>query len=745
MVVRTAVGSSTTRSRALPPPAHQLVAQRSLYVRDSVVLASLGLGGGAMAGLLEHPQWSVGVAAAGSLASAVTMADGRLRQLRNAERDRLVEALAPLLSARALILDRRMVVLGRWGRGWPGVPRRVTLRYSPGAGADDPKWLSSISALVSQRFLSEFRVAKHDARRCRLVLRRCSSGPDSGHGRLSPTRERAERTITELIGPTAVVVDVQTEDEELVRITVKHEAGTRLAAAAYRARIERTISTVLSGRWRARWDLERDQVVFEVRPSFPDTVWMQPMLVDPSADILSTYDKVAIPFAVDEDGHEQLWRPAIDPNLLVVGAPGSGKTSTEHCILAGVANYNWPIWIVDGKGIEFLGFRSWPNVQVVATLVEQQVAVLERAWEVMEHRYQLIVNGEARKTDFEPLMVFLDEFADFRSNLLDWYAGVKRKGDPNVPPVLAKIASIARKGRSSRVHLLFATQRPDASYFGAGGVGGGDMRDNFRARVSMGRLSPQGAVMMWQDPSVGVALPRGKRGRATTINEDNQPVEIQGYRCPDPADPDLPVDQRQILARLRPRESVHERLLIQVPAPWLDPETHVEVEPSYREYVRANWVRASDFPEMDPEANETMPVAEARVLASPMTIFGLSGAQLPDGRRVSRDDAGSSSPELPLDAGTGPSAGVAFSPSEEDDRSYGPSLDVRPDADEISVGDLLLVDPDSEHWAVVDELPGDDPADPTCWAIPWRDDADEVGLLSVPDGERVTVRRAKEQ
>ena len=719
-----------------------------MYVRDSVVLAASALGGGALVGVLDHPQWSVGVAAAGSVAAAANLADGRLRQLRNAERDRLVEALAPMLSSRTLLLDRRMVVLSRWGRGWPGAPGRVALRYAPGAEAEGPKWVANIVAMVGQRFLRDYRVVKHDVRRCRLVLLRRPASSGAAAAELSPLRERAERTITELIGSTATIIDVEASDDGLARITVEHEAGTRLASSAYRARIERTISTVLAGRWRARWDLERDRVVFEVRPSFPDNVWMKPVKVDPAADILSTYDKVAIPFAVDEDGHEQLWRPAIDPNLLVVGAPGSGKTSTEHCILAGVAQYNWPIWIVDGKGIEFLGFRSWPNVQVVATVVEQQVAVLERAWEVMEHRYQLIVNGEARKSDFEPLMVFLDEFADFRSNLLDWYVGVKRKGDPNVPPVLAKIASIARKGRSSRVHLLFATQRPDASYFGAGGAGGGDMRDNFRARVSMGRLSPQGAVMMWQDPSVGVALPRGKRGRATTINEDNQPVEIQGYRCPDPADPDLPAEQHEILGRLRPDESVHERLLIKVPSPWLDPETHVEIEPSYREYVRAEWVLAKDFPEMDPEANEKLPAAAARVLASPLTIFGLSGAQLPDGYRLGRSDLGyaASDPsggneiqDAPVPPDTTAMAAV------EDDRDYGPPLDVRPDADEVCVGDLLLVHAEHGHWAVVDELPGDDPADPSCWAIPWRDDADEVGLLSVPDGERVTVRRAKEQ
>ena len=110
----------------------------------------------------------------------------------------------------------------------------------------------------------------------------------------------------------------------------------------------------------------------------------------------------------------------------------------------------------------------------------------ELAWELMEHRYQLFVNGRASETDFEPLMASLDDFADFRANYLDWYVTIKQKGDPTRPPVLAKAASIARKGRSARVHLLFATQRPDAAFFD-----GGDMRQ-LPGRHLDGRLSPQG-------------------------------------------------------------------------------------------------------------------------------------------------------------------------------------------------------------------------------------------------------------
>ena len=84
----------------------------------------------------------------------------------------------------------------------------------------------------------------------------------------------------------------------------------------------------------------------------------------------------------------------------------------------------------------------------------------------MEYRYRLIEEGKASVNDFEPLVVFLDEFAEFRSNLLEWYAQIKVRGDPAKPPTLAEVASLARKARTARIHLVLSTQRPDAEFLG---------------------------------------------------------------------------------------------------------------------------------------------------------------------------------------------------------------------------------------------------------------------------------------
>lgn len=469
------------------------------------------------------------------------------------------------------------------------------------------------------------------------------------------------------------------------------------------------------------------------------------------------------------------------------------NTVLAHVLLVGAARYGWPIWVVDGKAIEFLGFRSWPNVQVVATTIEQQVSTIHRAAALMEHRYQLIVQGQASEDDFEPLLVFIDEWADFRANLMAWYAALKVKGDPGKPVVLEKVASIARKGRSSRVHLIFGTQRPDAEYFG------GDMRDNFRARASTGRLSPQGAMMMWQDPSTGTTVPRGCRGRATTINDANRAVEIQVFFTPDPRK----ARGSEHLDSLRPTVTQHERYLIMPAEPSGD-----SARPSYWDVAAAKWALASDHPELDPVFNEPVPSDQARMLASPTALFGLGDSatdmdvplqvgEVPDPARraaTAGEDgdllaeaaqlvtelrlASTSMLQRKLRIGFAKATQImndletqgVVSPAEDSGErkvllspgdamaaigtdvvpdepevpsaadglfeGYGPEIDADPLS--LSVGSLIELEPG--HWATVDEEVATDLLDAECLAVPWRDDADNSGVLLVPHGERIQAR-----
>src|SRR5690606_37212625 len=113
---------------------------------------------------------------------------------------------------------------------------------------------------------------------------------------------------------------------------------------------------------------------------------------------------------------EMVWRPAIQSNLLLVGSTGSGKTVAAHTLLVQASRHGWPIWVGDGKGTEFLGFQDWPNVQIVATIMPEIAAMVTKVRDIMEQRYRLVVSGQASRSDFEPLLVFLDEWTDFRAN-----------------------------------------------------------------------------------------------------------------------------------------------------------------------------------------------------------------------------------------------------------------------------------------------------------------------------------------
>lgn len=675
------------------------------YVPQAATWGLGGIGIAAAAPLFGMGEWAGWIGGGGVVVAGAVGVLGHRGQQRQELHLSLEEGLAPLIGGRSTVVTRG------W-KGWPGTPTRVIIRYDAVAKDGDPNWKAAVVDATQRRLDVSATITKHDRRGRRVVLTTRDVTKEN------PVEQRVSRTIGDLLGSGARVTSFKSgADGDVASFEVRHIPTTKVASSGgYRAKVERTFGHVHQGRWRCKWDLEHDKVLFELRPPFPEVVELPRAQVDTKRDVLASYDKVSIDFGVDEDGNKLSWRPAVDPNLMVVGAPGTGKTVLEHNILASVAQWGWPIWVVDGKAIEFLGWRTWPNVQTVASTVETQVAVISRAHEVMEHRYQLIVAGRASEDDFEPLMLFIDEWSDFRANLTDWYTTVKAKGMPTKAPVLQKVASIARKGRSSRVHLLFATQRPDAEYFG------GDMRDNFRCRISMGRLSPQGAMMMYQDPNIGTTVPRGRRGRATTIDENNRPVETQTYFVPDPRKANRRGDQSQldILEGLMPDEMMrrHGRLIIVPPS-----DDDIDKAGSdYTAWCTADWVPAEARPDLDPVTNTAVDAQQAREMASPMAMFGIpSTTARPASDTVDIDD---------LDD--------VLNTTQDTDDGYGLNVDADPLG--LSIGDLVELEPG--YWVTVDEEPEEDPLDPSLVLLCWRDDEDNTGATGITLGERVTSRRA---
>jgi len=690
-----------------------------------VVVSGLGVAGAGLANLAGYPGLDVGVLAGGVGLGAAAFVSGVRRDRRALVHDRLVEDLAQLLGLSRP--TRVAVVVGGWTKGWPGVPKKITLRYAPQAPSSDDQWLAAVLDAITDRLLVNYQVLRHDKLRSRIYLQMTGDRVE----RVERTFQvsRAERVMRELIGPSVRLQSVElAADGDLQSITVGHRAGTRLAASGYRARVERVFSTTHPGRWRAVWDLERDTVRLERRPSLPPSIWVPTRPRGVAEDLLAHYRDVRIPLGIDEDGEEVVWSPAVVPHLMLTGTTGSGKTSTIGGVVGQFTSlFEWPVWILDAKRVEFLGFRDWPNVQVVAGSIPDQVALVHRVWELMEHRYRLIERGEARNTDFEPLLVVLDEFAEFRSGLLEWYPTVKPKGGASKPPSLAEVQSLARKARTARIHLVLSTQRPDAEFLS------GEARDNLRMRVSHGRLSPQGAMMMWENAFTGVSLPRLVPGRAMGTNAAGDPVEIQTYRFP--SFETVPgSDEHQLLARLRPTQTLHPRLLIVPP----EDDKSREEDPVFRDYALAEWVLATDRPDLDPLQRTLLAGLDGRELSSPLASLGLLGDKIPPRPRLELpwSDA---LPDVVDDAGSREwGTAVAY----DDYDGYSEPTACSPLS--LGVGDLIEADSGSGLWVVVDEAPVDDPLEPGAVAVSWRGDADECGSLSLPIDTDISVRRPLE-
>lgn len=591
--------------------------------------------------------------------------------------DALLVALRPVTGAETTARVSR----------WSGrVPGRVKIRYSPLAVDDSPDWHGRVLEILQRRLTQSFTVSTHDPRRRLLIVVESKAASDDTEEREVENRARA--IIPKLLGSASLDVDVDA-DGKLQEITAKHSAGVRVAAAGYRLRVERAVSTMLPGRWKAHWNLTADQVTFRLRPTFPAIV---PHPIEP----LDETHLHKLPAGIDEDGRPVRWDlTAGGPHLLVSGKTGKGKTVLINGLVMEATRRAWPVWVADPKRIEFLGLRTWHNVQLVATSVRDILVLLKCAHDLMEERYAQIEDG-TDESEFEPLIVVVDEYRNLTRQIDAWWAEVRAgtKGLPAKCPAYNWLPALAEKARSARIHLLVGTQRPDAAFLGEG------LRDNFDTRFSLGPLSPQGAQMMWEAPYLGVAVPRNARGRGTARLEDESIDEVQVYWTPDPrrasSDADL-----QILDDLRPPTLTHPRLRVAL----------------------------GDAADLDgEELNGWQQVLEARLLPEDE----LPPDDVPTVPAPSVAEAASSLPEGDIPA-----------PQPDElaaDDEFGPETSIPASA--IQAGDMVLVDADLWHWAAVEDAQ-EDLVSEEYICISWRDDDGDDGSLSIPDTESVTVRRPR--
>jgi hypothetical protein len=226
------------------------------------------------------------------------------------------------------------------------------------------------------------------------------------------------------------------------------------------------------------------------------------------------------------------------PHMLVGGTSGSGKTTFLRSVLAQFAHltsHEIQVIIIDGKGeVDFVGLlpdelfvAKFPDVVLGQ---EEVMAVLDWVVQVEVPRRKSLIVELARQDAsrvsrtgarghyvsalsqgslplFTPLVLVIDEFAEIA--LSQQKSGFEER-----------VRSIAQAGRSQLVHLVLATQRPDAR------IVEGAIKSNLDTRVAMRLPTSHDSMTILGGGGAEKLLGRGD---LIFQNSSTPPLRLQGY------------------------------------------------------------------------------------------------------------------------------------------------------------------------------------------------------------------------
>ncbi|WP_212744950.1 DNA translocase FtsK [Hymenobacter jeollabukensis] len=239
-------------------------------------------------------------------------------------------------------------------------------------------------------------------------------------------------------------------------------------------------------------ELEKPPVIYNLRGYIavdiprpdPQAVLLKDVLAS-SAKKKQELAPISFPAGVAPDGDVPWLSIPLLPHMLVGGTSRSGKTMFLYSIIVSLTKLNTPdelkIVLIDPKRTDFNYFSSLPHLYNGEILTDKQQAmdVLQDLLNIeLERRTDVLVEHGCR--DIQDLhrsqpqivmpyvIVVIDEFADL--------SGIMDKKQREAFDML--LGRVAQRARSVGIHLIIATQRPDAK------VIFGNLKANLLCRVA---------------------------------------------------------------------------------------------------------------------------------------------------------------------------------------------------------------------------------------------------------------------
>ena len=190
--------------------------------------------------------------------------------------------------------------------------------------------------------------------------------------------------------------------------------------------------------------------------------------------------ELPILFGKDAAGNDLTGDLAAMPHMLVAGATGQGKSVCLNSIINGLLMTKTPdelkLIMVDPKSVEFTLYAKLPHL-IVPVITDNNKVVFSLHWAVAEMEKRLKMFSKAKVKNIKefnsrPSITQTDMFGDdtevggsFPKTLpyivviIDEVADLMAAASKEVTPDISRLTA---KARAAGIHLILATQRPDA-------------------------------------------------------------------------------------------------------------------------------------------------------------------------------------------------------------------------------------------------------------------------------------------
>jgi S-DNA-T family DNA segregation ATPase FtsK/SpoIIIE len=170
------------------------------------------------------------------------------------------------------------------------------------------------------------------------------------------------------------------------------------------------------------------------------------------------------------------------PHMLIAGTTGSGKSVCINSIITSVLLTRRPdevkLILIDPKMVEMAMYESIPHLMCpIVTEMRRAEQILEWAMQKMDERYELLAEAQVRNIASYNLLSHEELMQRFNPSSPDEEAKIPKKL-PHIVVIIDELADlmmtsakevesyivrIAQKSRAIGIHLVLATQRPQAT------------------------------------------------------------------------------------------------------------------------------------------------------------------------------------------------------------------------------------------------------------------------------------------